>query len=247
MLKFFRKIRLKLIDKGTLIARPAGLKKYLIYAIGEILLVVIGILIALQINNANEHRKLRSSEKIYLKEIRNDLIQDTLLLTEVINDAKYRIAQLINQDTTINYRFNKIIGALPEAIEKEQIEYFFRTDREFRVKSGTYNSMISEGKSSLISNRQLFNNLQNIYEVEVKSLDEIGQGVWDRSIELSNKYAYEIKYGEFGNPIKISDKYILADLNNSFRLLNFYTRQSSLLKQNIIELIRLIEIEYKTS
>ena len=56
MIKFFRKIRYDLMRKGQT-------SKYLKYAIGEILLVVVGILIALQINNANELRKERA-EKI---------------------------------------------------------------------------------------------------------------------------------------------------------------------------------------
>lgn len=47
---------------------------YLIYAIGEIILVVIGILIALSINNSNELRKTQEAEKVYLKEIKSDLI-----------------------------------------------------------------------------------------------------------------------------------------------------------------------------
>lgn len=55
MLKFYRRIKRKLIDDGNL-------KKYLIYAVGEILLVVIGILIALQINNWNEWKKERVRE-----------------------------------------------------------------------------------------------------------------------------------------------------------------------------------------
>ena len=55
MIKFFRKIRQNMIkDNRT--------KKYLLYAIGEIVLVVIGILIALQINNANEIQKNKVTE-----------------------------------------------------------------------------------------------------------------------------------------------------------------------------------------
>ena len=66
MLKFFRRIRQKLIDEGNL-------KRYLIYAVGEILLVVIGILIALQINNLNEQRKDKNKEGHFIKMILSDM------------------------------------------------------------------------------------------------------------------------------------------------------------------------------
>ena len=59
MIKFFRKIRQNLLSEGK-----TG--KYLKYAIGEIILVVIGILIALSINNWNENQKLRNQEITYL-------------------------------------------------------------------------------------------------------------------------------------------------------------------------------------
>lgn len=57
MIKFFRKIRQRLVTENPLAERAGKFSKYLIYAIGEIVLVVIGILIALQINNWNENRK----------------------------------------------------------------------------------------------------------------------------------------------------------------------------------------------
>ena len=60
MIKFFRKIRQRLLTENKF-------SKYLLYAIGEILLVVVGILIALQINNSNESRKIRNQEVHYLK------------------------------------------------------------------------------------------------------------------------------------------------------------------------------------
>ncbi len=56
MIRFFRNIRQKLAAENKVMA-------YLRYAIGEILLVVIGILIALQINNWNEHRKENQKSK----------------------------------------------------------------------------------------------------------------------------------------------------------------------------------------
>ena len=64
MIKFFRKIRQNLIREGKTVnpaALPAG--RYLKYAIGEIVLVVIGILIGLQVNSWNEQRKDRIHEK----------------------------------------------------------------------------------------------------------------------------------------------------------------------------------------
>ena len=63
MLTFLRKIRKSLLDTGAT-------RKYLVYAVGEIALVVIGILIALQINNWNEWRKERTLELNYLLKFR---------------------------------------------------------------------------------------------------------------------------------------------------------------------------------
>lgn len=66
MIKFFRHIRKSLIKKNQM-------GKYLKYAIGEILLVVVGILIALQINNWNENQKSVKQEKTYYCKIAEDL------------------------------------------------------------------------------------------------------------------------------------------------------------------------------
>ncbi len=65
MIKFFRKIRQRLLTENKF-------SKYLIYAIGEIVLVVIGILIALQINNLNEQRKDKIKEQVILKHLKED-------------------------------------------------------------------------------------------------------------------------------------------------------------------------------
>ena len=69
MIKFFRHIRKKLLSENRF-------NKYLLYAIGEIILVVIGILIALQINNWNEYDKSQALAQKYLKLIKSDLELD---------------------------------------------------------------------------------------------------------------------------------------------------------------------------
>ena len=67
MIKFFRHIRKSLLEKNLM-------GKYFKYAVGEIILVVIGILIALQFNNWNEARKARIEEKIKIYVLLYDLI-----------------------------------------------------------------------------------------------------------------------------------------------------------------------------
>jgi len=81
MLKFFRTIRKKLIEEDNV-------RKYLLYAIGEILLVVIGILIALQVNNWNEELKNRRSERAYLERLSRDIDLDAVALKDAIENAE---------------------------------------------------------------------------------------------------------------------------------------------------------------
>ncbi|MEN8230413.1 MAG: hypothetical protein ABFS38_19785 [Bacteroidota bacterium] len=86
MIKFFRKIRQRLLGKSKF-------GKYLTYAVGEIILVVLGILIALQVNNANEQRKENKFETKILHEIRGNLqidleeIREDLGLMDDVNKA----------------------------------------------------------------------------------------------------------------------------------------------------------------
>lgn len=93
MIKFFRNIRQNLISEGKTI-------NYLKYAIGEIVLVIIGILIALQINNANELRKTERKVVAILKEVQNDLALDIQKSDELIAyySNKDSIIRLIQTD-----------------------------------------------------------------------------------------------------------------------------------------------------
>ena len=77
MIKFFRKIRQRLLTENKF-------SKYLIYAIGEILLVVLGILIAVQINKANNDQINRNLGRFYLEGIVKDIRVDLIRLDEII-------------------------------------------------------------------------------------------------------------------------------------------------------------------
>ena len=76
MIKFFHRIRQKLL-------RDKQFSKYILYAIGEIFLVVIGILIALQINNWNEEVKNQKNEYSFYREILSDLEKDSVKLSDL--------------------------------------------------------------------------------------------------------------------------------------------------------------------
>ncbi|MGB6035012.1 MAG: DUF6090 family protein, partial [Cryomorphaceae bacterium] len=75
MIKFFRHIRQRMIKENRV-------SKYLLYAIGEIVLVVIGILIALQINNWNENRKLQNAQNLLLIDLYDNLRADSIVLDD---------------------------------------------------------------------------------------------------------------------------------------------------------------------
>ncbi|MGB5275065.1 MAG: DUF6090 family protein, partial [Flavobacteriaceae bacterium] len=77
MIKFFRHIRQQLLTENKF-------SKYLLYAIGEIILVVIGILIALQLNNLNEKRSQRFELNNIYKTIKSDLQKDSVTVNNLI-------------------------------------------------------------------------------------------------------------------------------------------------------------------
>jgi len=108
MLTFFRRIRKGLLGTGSI-------GKYLLYAVGEIALVVIGILIALSINNWNEWRKDRIKEREVLGDIwvnlsrNNEIIQNGLEQIDLFNKSSQIVISAIDNkqpySDTLNFHF----------------------------------------------------------------------------------------------------------------------------------------------
>ena len=100
MISFFRQIRKNLMEQNPSNGRTSKTRSYLFYAIGEIALVVIGILIALQINNWNEWRKDRLKEVKILKELSENLQINIQRLNTNIKRGK-----IDNKQTDVNDQY----------------------------------------------------------------------------------------------------------------------------------------------
>lgn len=155
MIKLFRQIRFKLMSQNQT-------SRYLKYAIGEILLVVVGILIALQINNWNEESKNTKKEIYILKELQKELVNDSLKLERFIfltdmktkdgNDVKHAIQR------TKTLSLDSLI-----------IKTFFNGRVVlFESSTPTYDELVSTGKLDLIKNDEL-KKLINDYKRDINT------------------------------------------------------------------------------
>ena len=150
MFRFFSKIRYQMAAENRI-------AKYLRYAIGEILLVVIGILIALQINNLNERHKARVYEIKMLSEIRNAMISDLELINYLTND---RLAETDSFNTILlDLHLKK--KRVPDSVLYNMP--ILNRGFLFNYNSGPYEALKSSGMDK-ISNDSIRNALATLYD-----------------------------------------------------------------------------------
>ncbi len=134
--------------------------KYFKYAIGEIILVVIGILIALQINNWNENKKANITEVYVLKEVLSNLNEDAIILNDIINQrkkAKLSVAKMLN------YLQKENISQ--DTLEKDIVN-FLTFERYFPI-NNAYEILKSKGLQ--LSNNTLTTKISRYYDFEKKN------------------------------------------------------------------------------
>lgn len=189
MLPFFRKIRLRLAENNQFF-------KYSRYAIGEIVLVVIGILIALAINNWNEERKNNSIRKSYLENLKVDLKKDLENLEELnaINTynenegsylAKFLDNNLVEVDTIRLIKSIFFCGHIPN----------------FTKISATYNDLINSNNIYLFNDVVLKRLLDDYYIG-----DKWGELFNDRILKTA-WYDYRDEMSKFHSPLLYEDHY----------------------------------------
>ena len=224
--------------------------KYLLYAIGEIILVVIGILIALSINNWNNGQKDKKAEIKYLNQINNSLKNSQLILNAHIDRNKK-----ILKDGEILFDHLKSKKALNDTIK--QLFVIIVYDQSVSLSTAAFENLKSGGLS-LISNDSLKIDIINIYDQELKYIqttfaNQIENGItsiinpfyiknfeWDDSKEnqsllVPNNYDELLQNREMTN--------ILSEVN-SLRIyaIRFYENT----QKKLSDLILKIETEIKT-
>jgi len=174
--------------------------KYMRYAIGEIVLVVIGILIALQINNWNEDRKEKKLEKTYLNRLQNDLIKDTLYLVQ-------NIQNLENQKAKI-YQFVHELYNVQKT--EEEFRQLFLLQSYFTenlvMQTITYEELKNTGLINLFRNEAL--------KIEILDLYRTYEVAANHFIEINNFTAREV----FSKSVSIGVKYYKPELYDEQRL-----------------------------
>lgn len=184
--------------------------KYILYAIGEIVLVVIGILIALQINNNNEIRKSREKELHYLKNIKSDL---QLNINEIQDYIHIRTRRIVSANKVIEHFEGKPLTDLDE-FNRNIINIY--TWRKFYQINNTFQELTNSGNLALISNDSIKNTLLNLetlykklkyeeehfrYDAEVL-LYEPSYKVLDLN-PLVKKYTYQVSKGQAGEDVEL--------------------------------------------
>jgi hypothetical protein len=256
MLKFFRRIRLSLLEEGQL-------GKYIAYAIGEILLVVIGILIAVSIGewrqNISEKKELISYYNGLLFDLKEDVVNLDQLIRAYENSSEH-ILKEIDRMQLANYSQEDLYGNLSNWI------YYIN---HFTPNNASYTEILSNGRLKLIAKDSLKSQILNVYSnlypklahlqnknnenIRVVRVEHLVDS-W-RWLEVFNKDGSRTTIIPLTNPKLelqhewLSDKYSpkFLEFENSFSLtLGIYAgylKEFRLAKTEIFKLITLLQKE----
>jgi hypothetical protein len=178
MIKFFRTIRQRLLSESRF-------GKYLLYALGEIILVVIGILIALQLNNWNEQQKQIALEKEYYCRLLEDAVLDKEQIENLLSLTQDRL-------TASNQAVRLL---LTDEVKKEQIgaQIHLATKAiysDFKPNNSAYVDLKSGANLNIISDKPIIKAL-NQYFNKVEELKSI--------IMVNGKYAVDLLFAHSDN------------------------------------------------
>jgi len=205
MITFFRRILQKLIESGNI-------TKYLLYAIGEIFLVVIGILIALQVNNWNEERK----EQKIADELRTSIISELTQDIASIDSLQINIQSEIESYDTLQARLidpevteQEIIRLIKEEFVPFLYDFEGFNDNSYRTaqSNGTINSL-SEPQRTLLN--RLYTK-----QTDVLRTSRVYEQIYLNAISTFNKdYPLQISFSTFKSGPVYDRKWAAPDFDD---------------------------------
>lgn len=237
MLFTFKKLRYKF-------SQSDNFKKYIKYAIGEVILVVIGILLALQVNSCNQQYVNDKKGEVLLKNLKTDLtkqLEDILVQMDFETNQTEKVQNILNQyyadqyyelDTTFFNSSSRLIGR-----------------KTFNRNDPTYTAMLSTGSISLIKNEALKNQVIAYYQ-ELEQLENMIKSnntffvdqIYKPNI-LENSFYYNMALGWNKRLVSIAKTRIQKE-ENELLLANLIAHRAVISQNNLKYLTRL---EDKTS
>ena len=239
MIKFFQKIRYNLMETGKT-------SKYFKYAIGEIILVVIGILIALQINNWNQELQNNKKEQKYYQKFLHDVLLDEKIIEAEVNATETRLQAannvarlLLNDETDLSLISNQL-----------QISIANST-MDFKPTTNTYDDVKFSGNLNLIRDDTLKFKLDRFYSKQnqiMKVINTNTELIAKRLMgekDLIKTFAGTLFMEGIGDTTSMNTKrlrkYIQSTSESNYALLNHAVIFTMFFKRNLIHFDELLD------
>ena len=249
MIKFFRKIRQGLLSKGN-----TG--KYLKYALGEIVLVVFGILIALSINNWNSDRLQSKKNKQLLRKMSKELDQHGERLSRLLDPTGTTAYK-----ATFAYRAtytDSLYKILDKGIEPEDFDYFIGGERYYSItlnfNTTVFEELLNTGNLYAVGSDSLVEKIQQYYQRYKRQKfynTEIGTKVADLQKACSLGYIdFEYWYQKNPENAIAENSWIYEPKSEnyvSFRIYMGYFRSHSRIMVEGLTVINEMRTELKTA
>jgi len=214
--------------------KTSKIGKYFKYAIGEIVLVVIGILIALSINNWNENRKHAIAEQEFFKSIKDDLKQDLDFINYVQSYSKPKI----DAYNLLSSKYSEDYDSHKTTIDSLMAVYLFAGQRTFYPVSGAFKSAIAGNEINTYNHKKIIQNIIKLYGSNYDRLIDNGKIVDERWSNLGEKYIYSRRTSSFNRVTNDVYTDMLDDFHFHYIQLHWYNK---LLDETEVEVNQLLK------